>query len=135
MTKQDRELQKKHIRHWREAAHRDQETAKSLLQSKHYDWSLFIYHLAIEKLLKAAVVSAGKRPLYTHDLEKLANQADLVIESNHQAWLREITSFNMDARYDDEKLRFYHKTTETYTKTWHQHCEELFLWLQKHIKS
>ena len=53
MTDNEQEAQIKRLNYWQAAARRDRETAQSLLELKRYDWSLFIYHLALEKLLKA----------------------------------------------------------------------------------
>lgn len=47
MTKEE------HINYWLESAEHDLETSDTLFQADKYDWSLFIGHLVLEKLLKA----------------------------------------------------------------------------------
>ena len=37
------------IKNWLLKSEKDVETAKDLYKTKHYDWCLFIWHLAIEK--------------------------------------------------------------------------------------
>lgn len=133
MTEQDRASQRKRIQYWHEAALRDRETAQSLKDLKRYDWSLFIYHLAIEKLLKALVVQAERTPPPIHQLNRLAELAGLKITPMYQEWLTEITDYNIEARYDDEKMSFYQKATGGYTRAWHQKCNEIFLWLEKQL--
>lgn len=55
MTKEE------HIEYWLTTAQHDMESASSMLDSKHFDWSLFVGHLALEKLLKAHWVNIEPR--------------------------------------------------------------------------
>lgn len=130
MTTEERQSQGKAIRYWLESAQRDRETSRSLLQSKHYDWSLFIFHLGIEKLLKALIINTEQTPPFTHDLERLAKLANLAPIEEQKEQLREITKYNIEARYAEEKLSLYRKATAKYTTEWHTHCENIFLWLE-----
>jgi HEPN domain-containing protein len=134
MTEGDKQAQLKRLRYWQEAAERDKETAESLLQLKRYDWSLFIYHLALEKLLKALVIKAEKIPPPIHQLNRLAELVNLEVPEKYRDWLAEITDYNIEARYDDEKLSFYHKATVEYATLWQEKCNELFLWLEKKLR-
>lgn len=133
MTRADKRRQKEVLRFWCGSAARDRATAKSLLKTKHHDWSLFLYHLALEKLLKALVVQAGITPPYTHKLVELARHAGLELNTKQRSWLREITDFNIQARYSKEKLAFYRKATAAYASTWHTRCDMLFTWLETHV--
>jgi len=107
-------------------AKRDVETAKDLFGLKHYDWSLFIWHLAIEKILKAKIVSLNQEIIYTHDLVRLAKLARIPLDQELTSQLNEITTFNIEARYDDYKLSFYKKANLEYTKKWTKICERIF---------
>ena len=40
------------MEHWLESANSDYETMRSLYDTKHFHWPLFMGHLVIEKLLK-----------------------------------------------------------------------------------
>ncbi len=68
-----------HILHWVKDSERGLETAKSMFVSKHYDWSLFVGHLAIEKLLKALWIQMNQSntPPKIHNLLRLADGAKL----------------------------------------------------------
>lgn len=125
--------QRKAIKHWRDSAKLDLATARDLIKLKHYHWALFIYHLAIEKLLKALVIKAGITPPYTHDLEKLAIHASLKITKIYKKWLEEITNFNLESRYPADKRALYQKATPTYTNFWAKNCEDIYRWLEKHL--
>lgn len=131
MTEDDRTSQAQRIQFWIEAARRDRESAEGMLRLRHFDWSLFIYHLALEKMLKALVVHAGQIPPPTHHLHRLAELGGLHPTEEQLDWLTEITSFNIEARYDDAKQSFYRKATEEYARTWHQHCSTIFQWLEE----
>ena len=56
------------IQYWRESAQRDLGAARDLIKLKHYNWALFIYHLAIEKLLKGQLVKSDKEIPAIHKL-------------------------------------------------------------------
>lgn len=56
-------------------------------------------------------------------------KAKLPIDSKQEMQLKEITTFNIEARYDDYKHSFYKKATLKYTTMWVKYCEELHLWL------
>lgn len=118
--------QQKVIQFWRDSAKHDLETARDLIKLKHYDWALFIYHLAIEKLLKALVVKASITPPYTHKLAHLADVAELKLPDDYREWLKEITTFNVEARYNSVKLEFYRKANQNYTQLWSKQCEEIY---------
>lgn len=133
MTAKERKQQLSAMTYWRQSALRDQETAKQMHRHKHFDWSLFIYHLAIEKLLKALIISQAQTPLYSHDLVRLAHQAKLEINDDKHGMLAEISKFNIEARYAEEKLALYDKATPDFTAIWHVNCEQIFLWVQKYL--
>jgi len=114
-------------------AEKDIKTAKDLFKLKHYDWSLFIWHLAIEKILKAKIISLDKKIIYTHDLVRLAKKAKISLDQNLTAQLNEITTFNIEARYDDYKLSFYKKTTKEYTEKWSKNCQKIYLLIKNSL--
>lgn len=134
MTDREKDAQGRRKAYWLESACRDLETAKSVYELKRFDWSLFICHLAIEKLLKALIVQAGETPLPIHNLNRLAEMAGLKLSEEHQDWLTEITNFNIEARYDDAKLSFYKKATEEYSSLWHKRCNTLFQCFEKNLQ-
>ncbi len=131
MTAAEQRRQQEVITFWRASARRDYDTAQSLLKLKHFDWSLFIFHLAVEKMLKAVMVHHGITPPPIHRLVRLAELAELTPTDEQRDWLEEITDFNIAARYPDEKKALYNKATPEFTQLWHGRCEELFVWLEQ----
>ena len=114
------------IKNWLFKAEKDVETAKDLFEGGHYDWSLFIWHLAIEKALKAKILSLGGEIIFTHDLRRLAKETEINFTSKQLNQLDEITTFNLEARYDDYKLSFYKKANKKYAQEWVKVSEQLY---------
>lgn len=119
------------VQYWYDSATETQKIAVESYNAKHYDWAFFQWHLAIEKLFKGLITKRKKTPVPIHDLRKLAQQAGIILSSLQQDQLNELTTYSIDARYDDYKRSFYKKVTESlYRKKWNTICSELFLWLQ-----
>lgn len=111
------------IRYWKASAARDRKTAETLYKSGDYHWSLFFWHLVLEKLIKAVLLARHKELIYTHNVLNLARQAGLPISTKQEKELKEITSFNLEARYDNEKFSFYKKATKQFTDQWISVCQ------------
>jgi HEPN domain-containing protein len=81
-----------------------------------YDWSLFIGHLSLEKILKAFWVknNADDIPPKTHNLKKIADEAGYPVSEDEAMLLLEINDFNLEARYPDYKFDFHKKCTKEF---------------------
>ena len=111
--------QKEAVKYWIASAQEDWEVAQSLLKSAKYNHALFFLQLALEKLIKAIhVIRKDESPLYVHNLVLLAQKAGIEFSEKELADLKEISSFNVSARYDDYKKQFYAKATKEYTQKW-----------------
>jgi HEPN domain-containing protein len=118
------------INYWKESSDQDYKTMNHLLVSNDLHWSLFIGHLVIEKLLKALYVKkTGQHAIFTHDLLRLAARIELNLNSEQEEWLDKISTFNLNARYDNYKREFYKLCTEEFTTIWIERIEILRLWL------
>jgi len=98
-----------------------------MYKSGHYDWSLFIWHIALEKMLKVKIMNKSKEVEFTHNLYKLAKNSQYPFEEEVYKQLQEITTFNIAARYDDYKLSFYRKANKTYATKWSKICENIYI--------
>lgn len=121
------------VKYWQDSSKKDSYVAQDLFQNSHYNWCLFLWQLTIEKLLKAKIASKGMDIPYTHDLSKLAQAGGLTLSHDSVEKLNEITSFSLEARYDDFKQSFYHKANREYAEKWQAICQELYLWIEKQI--
>ena len=91
---------KKDASNWLSSAEYDLETAGSMLDSGRYIHTVFMCHLAIEKLTKAAIVeAAGKEPPKSHDLQYLLDLTGLRLESSSQQFISELSNLSVATRY------------------------------------
>jgi len=74
-----------------------------------------------------------KTIIFTHDLIRLAKQAEIVLTDKIITQLNEVTTFNIEARYDDYKLSFYKKATKSYAQKWSKICENFYNFVKKTI--
>ena len=118
------------IQHWRVSSDQDYATMQNLIKIRDYSWALFLGHLVIEKLLKALYVKTlQKHPLFSHDLLRLARKTDLELPGAYDEWLDEITTFNLNARYDNYKQSFRELCTENFSNEWIEKIEKIRQWL------
>ena len=125
------------VNFWIETSDGDYNTMKHMFDAKDYHWSLFIGHLVIEKLIKAAyakIVEDYKTPLYSHDLLYLAEKAELQLTDELKKKLAVITTFNIQARYPDYKKAFYDKCTRDFSNEQIKNIEEVRIWLKEQLK-
>lgn len=108
----------------------------NMFNAGEYVWSLFIGHLAIEKLLKAYYVKNVELKLpKIHDLYKLAIKSNLSLTEEQKDSLQYITLFNIETRYEDYKKDFYKKCTKDFALINIEKIMELREWLKQKIKS
>jgi len=120
------------LTHWIETSDDDFNTMFILFRSKSYHWALFMGHIAIEKLLKAYFVKYNQNHApFTHNLYRLAELSGLEISEEHAEWLFKITTFNLNARYDDYKKEFYNMCTVDFTKEWIEKIKNLQQWIKQ----
>lgn len=117
---------------WFEGAEDDLKTAKSLFVSKRYHHCLFFCHLFLEKIIKALVVKKTKQQVpYVHNLVRLSELSGIEFSEKQLDLLAEITSFNIEARYNDYKRKFFKKATKEYTEGYFKKAKDIYLWLKK----
>ncbi|CAN2040177.1 DNA-binding protein [Candidatus Magnetomoraceae bacterium gMMP-15] len=120
------------MNHWIETSDDDLKTMNTLFQSKSYNWALFVGHISVEKILKALYVKIHKKhPPLIHNLYRLAELCDIKLTDQYSDWLDTITTFNINARYDDYKKEFYNLCTHEYTELWIVRIKELHEWIKK----
>ena len=95
---------------------RKRETAIYLVKGKQNVFALFVFHLTIEKLLKAICVKDNieNTPPRQHDLTFIYNQTDLKLDSEWYDYLPTISTWNIESRYPDYKLKIYERANEIY---------------------
>ena len=95
---------RKQIDYWRTSADEDFAAAQSLLEKGHLRHCLFFAHLAIEKMLKAHVTRrTSDIPPRIHNLVRLAEIAELKLDSDKAESLREFGVYQLEGRYPDSE--------------------------------
>ena len=124
------------IKYWIDSSDQDFKAMNHLFQKKDYNWSLFIGHLVIEKLLKAFYVkNVDNNPPYIHNLLRLAEKSGLNLSEDQKDVLVTITTFNISARYDDYKKDFYKTCTKSFTLKWVDEIKGFRKWIKtQHLK-
>ena len=118
--------------HWIETSDDDFGTMNKLFKSQAYNWTLFVGHISVEKLLKALYVKLhGRHAPAIHNLYRLAELCEMELTDEYSDRLDTITSFNINARYDDYRKEFYNLCTREYTKLWIDRIKELRKWIKK----
>ena len=119
-------------RTWLKSAVEDLGTAKDLLRLGRFSGCLFFCHLVIEKTLKAIYIKVNDTyPPPTHKLINLANLSKLKLSTELKLHLSEITTFNVEARYDIFKEKLYKKATKEFTQKYFDITKELFIKFKK----
>lgn len=126
----------KQIAYWLTTAEKDLDFAREVLtHGKNLHYCLFFCHLVIEKSLKALVVKATREhPVRSHDLEFLAEKAHLNLSEGDMNFLNEMTEFNIEARYPDEKFEVYHKATPELTRQLFERTIQFSSWIRERVK-
>jgi len=123
---------KKTVQYWLEGAEYDLSVAEAMFEKGKYPYALFMGHLALEKLLKALVVSVtGNHAPYTHSLPLLAEKTGLETPQKTVKALARFMEFHFEARYPNDQKKFYRKCTKAFTTRNLQKMNEVFLWLKK----
>ena len=118
------------VQRWKQSALDDLVTARDNFKLGHYDWSLYMGQLAIEKLLKGLYVkNNNETPPYIHELNKLAERSGLSLDDEQASDFAEISSYHVKARYESIKSVLYKKATAEYSKLWLAKIEEYAAWL------
>ncbi|MBN1615068.1 MAG: HEPN domain-containing protein [Deltaproteobacteria bacterium] len=125
----------KHAEYWLAESEKDLPVAESMLEREHYTWSLFIGHLVLEKVLKAIYVNEKHNVApRIHDLVKLAKSTSLDLTEEQLVFLSEVSDFNLEARYPDEKHQFAVKCTREFTTNYLKRIKEMHVWLKRQMK-
>ncbi len=81
------------VNHWLEQARYDLDTAHAMLNSKRYLYVVFCCQQAIEKSIKAIILSKTQKfPPRLHNLLRLAEIAEIEIEEDTRAFLGELSA-------------------------------------------
>ena len=121
----------KQIGHWREGALEALGIASILIGKDKLIYGLFFCHLAVEKILKAAVIKETQDyPPRTHNLIALAEKCKLAFSDNQENLLGTLMEFQLQGRYPDLDRP---KPTFEFAETCLRNTKELVEWLSEKL--
>ncbi|MCF7811107.1 HEPN domain-containing protein [bacterium] len=92
----------KQITYWYDGALEDIEVAQQLVNTNRTRHGLFFAHLALEKMLKACVCKETQDLApRIHNLRRLAELANLELNSEQKNIMTEANTFNLEGRYPE----------------------------------
>jgi len=122
------------VKYWLKTADQDWIVANHLFEKKDYPYALYFGHLTIEKILKAIFTDKkDKTPPFSHNLVYLSEKAGLKVNDEILELFEELSDFNLEARYPDDKFSFYKKSTMGFTKNKLEQIERLKKWLLQNL--
>lgn len=105
-----------------------------LFRENKFAYGLFFGQLGLEKLFKAVyLIKKDGPPPYVHNLAYLAGKCDLDIDKDLEEDLKEISSFNINARYDDYKESFYKRANKEFSHKYLLKIKAIEKWLKKEL--
>ena len=125
---------KKEIRNWLDSALYDLETAEHMFNAGRYIYTIFMCHLALEKVLKAKVEEiSNKTPPKTHDLEYLIELTKLSPDENKEKFLVEISNLSVVTRYPRDFQSMFRDFSRERVESILTKTKETFQWIEKSI--
>src|SRR3990167_8161110 len=121
---------------WYEQAEEHHNDAEYCLNGARYGLSLYCYHQALEKILKAAIVEfTNKIPPKSHQLDFLLKETKLTVGNTQ--WFEElakITQHFWRVRYPDIRLTKAYSSKEKIEMIV-KSFEEVYLWVKNKLKN
>ena len=123
------------IRNWIKSSDYDVRTATALLKSRRYVYVIFMFHLTVEKALKALVVQKRKRtPPRIHDLFRLANLAGIVVPERHQSIISHLNEASVPTRYPEDFSKLVRHYNKAAAERYLAETKGFLKWLKAQIK-
>lgn len=127
---------KKEVENWLRSAEYDLETAEHMFKAGRYIYTVFMCHLALEKMLKAKVEEVtNATPPKTHDLEYLVELGGLSPDKGMEQFIVELSNLSVVTRYPSDFQRMLADFSKGRTEAILTKTKEVFQWIKKSIVS
>jgi len=123
---------KQHVDYWLRGALENMKDMRTAIKGSRRTMAMFCGHLAVEKMLKGLCAVRNIEVWREHELVKLARKSglDATLSTDQRKDLATITSFNIEARYDDIKLRFHETCTPQFVAEWSRKITDWYKYLK-----
>ncbi|MBM4348899.1 MAG: HEPN domain-containing protein [Deltaproteobacteria bacterium] len=127
---------KKEVKNWVDSAQYDLETAEHMFNTGRYIYTVFMCHLALEKMLKAkAEEVTAKTPPKTHDLEYLVSIAGLPLDQEMEKFIAEVSNLSVVTRYPGDFQMMLNDFSRSRVELFFNKTKEVFEWIKKSLLS
>jgi len=130
-------IRKEHFQHWVDSASLDWEASQDLFTRGQNDWSLFLAHSVLEKLLRAIWTKGhhkGKPPR-TDRLPWLARNLGLKFPKQTVTYFNTLDRFAEKTMYPDYQRSFQRKCTKHFAEKHLTKIQEIIKWLNQKLAS
>ena len=129
-------MKNKEINNWLESAQYDLGTAEQMLNTGRYIYTIFMCHLAIEKILKAKVREiTDKTPPRTHNLRYLIKLSNLEPSEEILVFISELSDVSIPTRYPEDFSNLRDSYDEKAARNYLRKTKEAFSWIKESLKS
>ena len=121
------------VTYWLDIADYDIDTAEAMFTTERWLYVAFMCHQAIEKTLKAYwCATQPNDPPYTHNHMRLADGCGLyeLMTEEQRNFLDTITSYNIEARYPEDKQALYQRLTKQFCRQMIDETKQLQQWIK-----
>lgn len=130
---------KNEVENWLNSAQYDLETAEHLFIAGRYIYTIFMCHLALEKVLKAKVQEVtNKIPPKTHNLRYLVKLGSLKVPEDIPEdmfeFLSKLSDVSIPTRYPQDFKKLVEAYNEGVTRSYLNRTKEVFEWMGKLLK-
>jgi HEPN domain-containing protein len=117
---------------WLSQVDYDLETAEHMLNTGRYIYTIFMCHLALEKVLKAVVSEVTQKlPPRTHDLISLVALAGLSPSQEHTDFIGRLNSASVATRYPDDLSRLVSAYPGPVAREYLEKAREVVAWIRQ----
>ena len=123
------------VKNWLDAACYDLESAEHMYRSGRYIYTIFLCHLALEKILKAKVQEiAGELPPRTHNLRYLLSLCKLEVSEETFEFLSKLSDVSIPTRYPEDFAKLRDAYTGPVAREYADKTKEAFEWIRGSLK-
>jgi HEPN domain-containing protein len=126
---------KREVLNWLDSALYDLGTAEHMYSVERYIYTIFMCHLAMEKILKAKVEEiTGKTPPKTHNLRYLVKLGGLEPPEEIFNFISKLSDVSIPTRYPEDFFELKKSYNKKAAKTYLLQTKEAFEWIRKSLK-
>ena len=129
-------VDQKMIQMWLDRVAYDIETAKAMLQTGRWIYSIFMCQQSQEKCLKALIAYQDKEIVPIHNLRRLAEIASIIHEFDESTLVKIdfLSNYYINARYKEDLSQLSKGINETLVQDFIQFSEGTIAWLCQKMK-